>query len=197
MFTHILLFVLIFTLTGCQHKVKTISPSSDTSILKHHKTIVIAPFNNDYYDFQNILYTTFANNTNYDIIKQDSKDNKKEEEIAQKNALRIEGSISLPETERKQYFKDQTICYAEHCWHQKVLCIERNTSLEISLFIYTNSTNKIIYKTILQQQDLRTHCADVQKPVVSTNKILAELAKEMATIFIRDVTSDTKQKNKP
>ena len=194
MYFHILLFVLIFALTGCLHKVETTSPASDTSVLKHHKTIVIAPFSNDYYDFQNILYTSFKDNKNYDLIKQDSKGNKKKEDKVEKNALRIEGSLSLPKIERRQYFKDQTICYEEHCWRQKVLCIERNTSLEISIFIYSNRTSNIIHKTILQQQDLRTHCADAQVPISSTNKIFNELAKKMATTFIQDVTSNIKQK---
>jgi len=169
-------------------------PSSpETSILKRQQTIVILPFNNDYYDFQNTLYKSLQTNTNYDVIKQDSKDNGVKKELLKNYSRRIQGTITAKKAESRQYFKDQTTCHAQYCWRQKVLCIDSNTSMEISFYIYNTRTDSIIYKEKIEEKDLRTHCADALSPISSANKIHMQLTKKIATIFKQNVTTNLKK----
>ena len=188
----ILLLVFIFSFTGCLHKVKTVPRSAETSILKSQQSIVIAPFSNDYYGFQDTLYKSLQTNTNYHVKKQDSKDTEVKKELLQNNSQRIQGSISIPKIESRQYFKDQTTCHAQYCWRQKVLCIERNISMEISFLIYKNKSDSVIYKTKIKENDLRTHCADALSPISSINKTHMQLTKKIAATFRQNVTSDIK-----
>ncbi len=159
-------------------------PLSNTAILKSHHTIVITPFNNDQYGFQDTLYRSFQTDTDYDVRKDDP--NKKKVPL---NEMRIQGTFSRPKVKSKKYFKEQTVCHKQDCWHQKVLCLERNISIEASLFIYNNSTNNLLYKTKTEKKDQRTHCADALLPISSTHKVLTALTKKIAIDLVKDLTS--------
>ena len=186
MLRNIILLISVLSFTGCLHKTETTPRPSGKAVLKPHQAIVIVPFINDRYTFQDALYRAFLKDSDYDVRKE----NPKEKEAVHKDALRIQGTLSIPKIQSRHYFKEQTTCHKQHCWRQKVLCLERNSSIEVSFSIYDKRTRKIVYKKEIGKKDLLTHCADNALPITSTNEIVTSLTKKIAIEFVEDVSSD-------
>ena len=181
-----ILLISVLSFTGCLHKTEITPRPSDKAIVKSHQALVIAPFINDRYDFQNALYRAFLKEHNYDVRKEAPK----EREVVHTDEMRIQGTLSIPKTKSRHYFKEQTTCQKEHCWRQKVLCLERNSSIEVSFSIYDNHTRKIVYQKERGEKDLLTHCADDPSAIPSINAVLTSLTEKIAIDLVEELSAD-------
>ena len=187
MIQNIFILFITFLLTGCLAKTDQ-KPTHHTasSLFKPHQLIQVAPFTDDLYGFQEILFQTLRSDSDYEIQKLDPK--KADAAPIEKKGLRIQGLVSPAEIKSRRYFKDQSTCTDNQCWLQKVLCSEQNISIEISLVIYDMQYNKIYYKKELREQSQHLYCADMPGSALSTYQILQQLNKKAATSFIKETT---------